>query len=87
MSDASNFTTIYTTASNLLDLPTTEVLKAQVGVTSTGHPVRKVSVHLDDLARQKAQYVSHLETVLSEQDWKIELQFGNVSEKVSGEAA
>jgi len=82
MSEDAKLVPIYTTASYVLDLPSTEVLNSHAGTTATGRRIRMVGVLADEVARQTAQYISNLETALNEYDWKIELQFGNVSETV-----
>ena len=80
MSEDAKLMPIYTTASYVLDLPSTEVLNSHAGATATGRRIRMVGVRADEVARQTAQYVSNLETALNEHEWKVELQFGNVSE-------
>jgi len=82
MSEEAKFVPIYTTASYVLDLPNTEVLNAHAGTTASGRRVRQVGARADEAARQIAQYISNLESALNEHEWKIELQFGNVSETV-----
>lgn len=87
MSDDANLIHIYTTASYVLDLPSTIVLNSHAGTTATGRRVRMVGVNNEHEAKQKAQYISNLETALTEHEWKYELQFGNVSAAADGAAA
>jgi len=87
MSEDAKLIPIYTTAAYVLDLPNTEVLNAHAGTTATGRRIRMVGARADEVVRQTAQYVSNLETALNEHEWKVELQFGNVSESVGEHVA
>ncbi len=73
-------TYIYTTAPDVLDLSQTQVLNNLIGETATGRPFRLVSVSADTINEQIKAYVSNMYCALSESDWKIEIQFGNVIE-------
>lgn len=84
MAEDSKLIPIYTTASYVLDLQSAEVLNSHVGATSTGRRIRVVGVRAEEVARQTSLYVASLETALSEHEWKVELQFGNVSETDGG---
>lgn len=69
----------YTTADRLNDIHGTVTLEKRAGVTITGHDVRLVAIPEDLLAEQLKFYITGLFTVMDEQEWKIEQQFGNVT--------
>ncbi|MBD3669702.1 MAG: hypothetical protein HUJ29_02930 [Gammaproteobacteria bacterium] len=75
---SANTVHIYTTADAVLDLPETEILDPKAGITSTGRPFRKVAVPEDEHNLQLKQYISQLESALDEQEFKVEVQFGNI---------
>jgi hypothetical protein len=69
----------YTTASKLSDIHGTVTLKQRAGVTATGHEIRLVAIPEEMLTQQMKFYVTGLFTVMDEQEWKTEQQFGNVT--------
>jgi len=69
----------YTTAGKLNDVHGTVTLNKRAGVTSTGHEIRLVAIPEELLTQQMKFYVSGLFTVMDEQEWKVEQQFGNVT--------
>jgi len=71
-------TQVYTTADHYSDIKGTKVINPKAGVTSTGHKVRLVEIPGDIYLEQMKVYVTNLYTVMDEQEWKIEQQFGNV---------
>jgi len=73
-----NYVRRYTTADRLNDIHGTVTLRERAGVTSSGHDVRLVAIPEDLLLVQMKFYISGLFTVMDEQEWKTEQQFGNV---------
>ncbi|MDH5185168.1 MAG: hypothetical protein OEX12_14900 [Gammaproteobacteria bacterium] len=71
-------TQVYTTADRLNDIKGTVVLNPKAGTTATGHTVRLVAIPEEIYHEQMKIYVTNLFSVLDEQEWKIEQQFGNV---------
>ena len=69
---------VYTTADAFSDLVGTVTLNARAGVTSTGHDVRLVEIPEEIYREQMKSYITGLYTVLDEQEWKFEQQFGNI---------
>ena len=69
---------IYTTAPDVCDNDGTTTVKEVVGSTVTGKPVRLVSVPRSSLTMQVNKYVERMHFAYTEQDWKFEIQFGNV---------
>ncbi|MBD3609174.1 MAG: hypothetical protein HUJ30_01360, partial [Gammaproteobacteria bacterium] len=76
--DTSKYTLIYTTAGYVLDRPSTEVVNSKIGTTISGHSFRLVAVPNDEVTVQVSQYLNNMERAYTEQDWRIETQFGNV---------
>lgn len=72
-------TKVYTTADRLSDIQGTIVINPKAGVTITGHKVRLVEIPGDIYLEQMKIYVTNLFSVMDEQEWKIEQQFGNVT--------
>jgi len=80
-------TYIYTTAPSILDLHSTQVLNKSIGETATGRPFRLVAVDGSKLQDQIKAYVTNMHCALSDADWKIEIQFGNVLEHAMEQSA
>jgi len=69
---------LYTTAQEVCDLDGTTTVQEVIGSTATGRSVRLVSVPRGNLTQQINKYIELMHFAYSEQDWKFEMQFGNV---------
>lgn len=69
----------YTTADKLNDMNGTVTLNKRAGITATGHEIRLVAIPEGLLGQQLKFYVTGLFTIMDEQEWKVEQQFGNVT--------
>jgi len=69
---------LYTTAQSVCDLDGTSTVQEVIGSTATGKPVRLVSVPRGNLTMQINKYIEMMHFAYSDQDWKFEMQFGNV---------
>jgi len=79
MAEPQNLKRIYTTASQSMDIRGTIVVNPKAGFTVTGRQIRTVDIPEDIFHKQVNIYISNLYAVMDEDEWRTELQFGNVS--------
>lgn len=78
MLDDADLVLIYTTAPAVLDIPGTKTIRRVAGETTTNKPVRLAGIPQENLLEQNRVYIENFHFAYSEQDWKYEMQFGNV---------